>query len=57
MGVGEIEDDDGGIVVGNDCEVDKQNLGGRLMLMLRAGILVGKVVVVVVGVMAVKGVK
>ena len=56
MGVGELEDDDGGIVVGNDCEVDKQNLGGRLVLMLRAGILVGEVVVVVVGVMAVKGV-
>ena len=56
MGVGELEDDDGGIVVGNDSEVDKQNLGGRLVLMLRAGILVGEVVVVVVGVMAVKGV-
>ena len=56
MGVGEMEDDDRGIVVGNECEVDKQNLSGRLVLMLRAGILVGEVVVVVVvGVMVVKG--
>ena len=56
MGLGEMEDDDRGIVVGNECEVDKQNLSGRLVLMLRAGILVGEVVVVVVvGVMVVKG--
>ena len=41
MGEGEMEDDRG-IFIGDECEVDMQNLGGRLVLMLmRAGILVG----------------
>ena len=35
-------EDDRGIFIGDECEVDMQNLGGRLVLMLmRAGILVG----------------
>ena len=43
---------DSGIVMENVCGDDMQNLRGRLVLMfMRAGILVGRVVVVVVGVM------
>lgn len=50
-------EDDRGIVIGDECEVDKQNLGGRLVLMLmRKAIFVSEVVVVVVGVMVVVGV-
>ena len=38
----------------NVCEDDLQNLGGRMVLMLmRAGILVGEVIVLTVGVMVV----
>ena len=45
---------DSGIVMEDVCEDGMQNLGGRLVLMLmRAGILVGGLVVVVVGVMVV----
>ena len=56
MGAWEMEDDRG-IVIGDECEVDKQNLGGRLVLMLmRKAIFVSEVVVVVVGVMVVVGV-
>ena len=45
-------EDDSGIVMEEVCGDDMQNLGGSLVLMLmRAGILVGGVVVVVVGVM------
>lgn len=41
-------------VIEDVCEDGKQNLHGRLVLMLmRAGILVGEVVVLVVGVMVV----
>ena len=41
MCAGKMEDDTG-ILVGGECEVDMQNLGERLVLMLtRAGILVG----------------
>ena len=48
MGAGEMEDDKG-IDIEDECEVDKPNLGGRLVLMLaRAGIFVGEVAVVVV---------
>ena len=51
MGAGKMEDDRG-IDIENECEVDKRNIGGRLVLMLmRAGIFVGEVVVAVVGVM------
>ena len=50
MGAGKMEDDRG-IDIENECEVDKRNIGGRLVLMLmRAGIFVGEVVVAVVGV-------
>ena len=42
---------DSGIVMEDVCEDNMQNLGGRLVLMLmRAGILVGEVVMVAVGV-------
>ena len=35
-------ENDRGIFIGDECEVDMQNLGGRLVLMpMRAGILVG----------------
>ena len=45
---------DSGIVMEDVCEDGIQNLGGRLVSMLmRAGILVGGLVVVVVGVMVV----
>ena len=45
---------DSGIVMENVCGDDMQNLRGRLVLMfMRAGILVGRVVVVVVGVMVI----
>ena len=45
---------DSGIVIEDVCEDSIQNLGGRLVLMLmRAGILVGEVVVAAVGVMVV----
>ena len=45
---------DSGIVIEDVCDDGMQNLGGRLVLMLmRAGILVGDVVVVAVGVMVV----
>ena len=45
---------DSGIVIEDVCEDVMQNVGGRLVLMLmRAGILVGDVVVVAVGVMVV----
>ena len=48
MGAGEMEDDRG-IVVGDECEVDKQNLGGRrVLILMRKNIFVGEVVVVVV---------
>lgn len=51
MGAGKMEDDRG-IDIESECEVDKRNIGGRLVLMLmRAGIFVGEVVVAVVGVM------
>ena len=51
MGAGKMEDDRG-IDIENECEADKRNIGGRLVLMLmRAGIFVGEVVVAVVGVM------
>ena len=41
MGTGEMEDDRS-IFIGDECEVDMQNLGGRLVLkLMRAGILVG----------------
>ena len=44
-------EDDRGIDIENECEADKRNIGGRLVLMLmRAGIFVGEVVVAVVGV-------
>ena len=50
MGAGKMEDDRG-IDIENECEADKRNIGGRLVLMLmRAGIFVGEVVVAVVGV-------
>lgn len=50
MGAGKMEDDRG-IDIESECEVDKRNIGGRLVLMLmRAGIFVGEVVVAVVGV-------
>ena len=53
MGAGKMEDDRR-IIIGDECEVDKQNLGGRMVLMLMwAGISVGEVDVVVVGVMVV----
>ena len=53
MGAGEMEDNRG-IVMEGECVVGVQNLGGRLLLMLlRAGVLVGVVVLVVVGVMVV----
>ena len=43
---------DSGILLEDVCGDDIRNLGGRLVLMLmRAGILVGGVVVVVLGVM------
>lgn len=49
-----MEEDDKGIDTEDECQVDKQNLGGRLVLMLlEAGIFVGEVVVVVVGVIVV----
>ena len=45
---------DSGIVMEDVCEDGMQNLGGRLVLMLmRAGYLVGELVVVVVGAMVV----
>ena len=45
---------DGGIVMEDVCGDDMQNLGGRLVLMLmRASIIVGRVVVLVVGVMVI----
>ena len=47
-----MEGDSGIIVIEDVCEDDMQNLGGRLVLMLTtAGILVGKLGVVAVGVM------
>ena len=43
---------DSGIVMEDVCDHGMQNLGGRLVLMLmRAGILIGEEVVVAVGVM------
>ena len=45
------------MIIEDVCGDDMQNLGGRLLLMLmRAGILIGEAVVVVVGVMVVVGV-
>ena len=53
MGAGEMEDDKA-IDIEDECEVDKPNLGGKLVLMLaRAGIFVGEVAVVVVAVVVV----
>ena len=48
---------DSGIVMEDVCEDGMQNLGERLVpLLMRAGILVGGLIVVVVGVMVVVGV-
>ena len=53
MGAGRMEGDNG-IVIEDVCGCDMQNLAERLVLMLmRPGCLVSKVVVVVVGVMVV----
>ena len=53
MGTGGMEGDSG-VIMEDVCEDGMQNLGGRLVLMLmRAGYLVGELVVVVVGVMVV----
>ena len=50
-------EDDNGIVTEDVCEDIMQDLGGGLVLMLlRTGILFGKVVVVSVGVMAIMAV-
>ena len=54
MGAGGGMKSDSGIVIEDGCGCDIQNLGGRMVFMLmRAGILVGEVVAVVVGVMVV----
>ena len=53
MGTGGMEGDSG-VIMEDVCEDGMQNLGGRLVLVLmRAGILVGGVVVVAVGLMVV----
>ena len=56
VGVSATDGGDRGIVIEDGCEDGMQNLGGSLVLMLmRAGILAGEVVVMAVEVMVVAG--